>query len=452
MRFPNYLFVLFLVLISCKKEKQPGIVEQASIEPSITHLDSLLNNMLNCWFPAVMDTNNGGFYTNFEYNWRLSDNQPKNLLNHARGIWTASKAAGFYKNNPMYLEAATHGYNYLVKNFWDNEIGGFHSSSKSKPIGEYKNAYDNSFVIFALAEYAKMNDDPAIKEWLNNSFNWFENNVHDSIYGGYNHFVFPENNMNSQNSIDYKTETGWGETDWKNQNTSIHIMEAFTNLYQVIPEEKVRKRLEEIFLLIRDKMVHKNGHLQLYFLPDWTPISHKDSSRNYILENKRYDHISFGHDIETAYLLIETAEALYDKPDSITLQIAKKLTDHSLQYGMDNNNYGMFYEGYRFNGSNEVEIINEQKSWWVQAEAWHAFAVMQHYFPEEEKYKIAHKNMWKYIDEQMIDKSYGGWFNFGLDNNPENEKSKKGHSWKTAYHNGRALMQVIQYRRENLIK
>jgi mannose/cellobiose epimerase-like protein (N-acyl-D-glucosamine 2-epimerase family) len=45
----------------------------------------------------------------------------------------------------------------------------------------------------------------------------------------------------------------------------------------------------------------------------------------------------------------------------------------------------------------------------------------------------------------MIDPENGGWYNNGLDTDPENISRRKAHQWKGAYHNGRALFQVIKY-------
>ncbi|MEM1134663.1 MAG: AGE family epimerase/isomerase [Bacteroidota bacterium] len=444
---PSLLFcLLFLFLSSCNDNLSN--TNRTPKPDYVSQFDSVLQSLLNCWFPIIIDTTAGGYFCNFEYNWEKSEEQPKHLLHHARGLWTASKAATFYPENPIYKQTADHGYNYLISHFWDTSNQGFFSSLTHTQQFSYKNTYDNAFAIFALSEYAKINPDLVIKDWLKKSFDWFELHAHDKTHSGYFHFIIKKEDREAfLNSSQYKANNYWGNIDWKNQNTSIHIMEAFANMYLVMPSEQLRKRLEEIFLLIRDNMVSENGHLNLYFYPDWTPISHLDSSKNFILENKQFDHISFGHDIETAYLLLETAETLYGKPDSITQHIAKKLTDHSLKYGLDRDYYGMFYEGYRFKGSDSVSILNNQKAWWVQAEAWHTLALMKTLYPDEKLYSEAYPQLWKYINEQLLDKEYGGWYNNGLDTRPQTKLVKKGHPWKSAYHNGRALMQVLQYKK-----
>ena len=241
-------------------------------------------------------------------------------------------------------------------------------------------------------------------------------------------------------------DLGWGDPTWKDQNSSIHLMEALTILYQVLPTSIVKERLEEMLHLVRDTMVNPGGFLHLYFDQDWQPINHQDSSRAFILENLKYDHKSFGHDIETAYLLIEAAEVLYGKADPKTIEVAKKLVDHTIKYGFDQDFYGLFDRGYRFDQTGEIEIVNRQKVWWAQAEAWHALALISQFFPEDPTYPEACQKMWDYIKKEMIDTEHGGWYSSGLDENPESKMNKKASPWKGAYHNGRALMQVAKGR------
>ncbi|MBK8391900.1 MAG: hypothetical protein IPL23_22600 [Saprospiraceae bacterium] len=75
-------------------------------------------------------------------------------------------------------------------------------------------------------------------------------------------------------------------------------MEAFTNAYVVWPDERLRLRLEEMLLIVRDKMVNEKNGLNLYFDKDFKPITFEDDSRETILKNIHLDHISFGHNIE----------------------------------------------------------------------------------------------------------------------------------------------------------
>jgi mannobiose 2-epimerase len=195
-------------------------------------------------------------------------------------------------------------------------------------------------------------------------------------------------------------------------------------------------------------MTNDRGYLNLFFDRKWQPLSNSDSSKAYIISNPGLDHISFGHNIETAYLLLDASQALYGKPDSLTLQVAKKLIDHTMDFGFDKEYYGLFDKGYRFAPENNVEIIDSTKVWWAQAEAWHALALFADLYPQEDKYRYAFGKMWNYITQEIIDPQYGGWYNSGTDKNPWTTRQRKAHAWKGCYHDGRALMQVMTYARK----
>jgi len=441
-----YAFLTVYLLTGCKSARDNSVywgVETAEIETE-------LNSLLQCFYPRIIDTIHGGYWTNFENDWTLSKQQDKMLVTQARDLWTASRAVEFFPDNPVYKKAADHGYQFLTMEMWDTVYGGFfqnyYSDSAQKTDHSFKLTYGNAFALYALAEYARINKDPAVLEWVKKSFNWLENSVHDSVYSGYFNIAVPENIASSDPlSKNAVRRAGWGNPDWKDQNTSIHLMEAFTAAYQVLPEEPVRKRLTEMLTLIRDSMVNQAGYLNLYFTKKWEPLTNSDSSRAYILKNPGFDHISFGHNIETAYLLVDASRTLYGSCDSVTLSTAKKLIDHTIMYGFDQDSYGLYDKGYRFPPDNKVEIIDSTKVWWAQAEAWHALALFATLYPEETVYPKAFANMWLYIQKEIIDHQYGGWYNSGLDKNPETITLKKAHAWKGCYHDGRAMFQVLEY-------
>ncbi len=415
----------------------------------VTEIETELNNLLQTWFPCIIDTIHGGYWTNFEYNWTLSSNQDKMLVTQARGLWTASRAAQVYPDNPVYKKAADHGYQFLTGCMWDAEYGGFYqyyfSDSSQTVDPSFKLTYGNAFALFALAEYAKINRDPEVLEWVNKAFSWLENYAHDPDSKGYFNITIPENvaeyGFSAQEAV---RRAGWGSPDWKDQNTSIHLMEAFTAAYQVLPEEPLRIRLAEMLDLIRDTMVNQSGYLNLFFSKNWEPVTYKDSSRTSILRNIYLDHISFGHNIETAYLLVDASRALYGDPDQATMDVAKKLIDHTVAHGFDENYYGLYDKGYMFSPG-KIEIIDSTKTWWAQAEAWHALALFSTLYPKEKAYQEAIPNMWSYITGELIDHQYGGWYNNGLDKSPGNKTMQKAHQWKSCYHDGRALFLVLSY-------
>ncbi len=398
-----------------------------------------LNHLVELWYPRIVDTIQGGYWTNFESDWSRSDDQPKMLVTQARGLWTAARLAQYYPDRPELIEAAEHGFRFLTEELWEEERGGFRLHWPEKVEDQdYRLTYANAFALYALSEYAKINTKPVVREWVGRTFDWLESNAHDAELGGYFNLVLFDDATGANQ--------GWGNGKWKGQNTSIHLLEALTNTYQVLSEPRVKKRLEEMLLLVRDTFVRENGSLQLYFTNDWEAVDYKDSTRQYILDHIYDDHVSFGHDIETAFLLYEAAAVWREgEVDHKTLSVAKRMLDHTLATGFDKDFQGLFDKGYYLPGQANIEVLDRHKSWWAQAEAWHALALFSHLFPEDERYPKAYHAMWTYITEQLIDREHGGWYNAGLDESPQAIQQRKAHPWKGAYHNARALVQVLQY-------
>jgi mannobiose 2-epimerase len=164
-----------------------------------------------------------------------------------------------------------------------------------------------------------------------------------------------------------------------------------------------------------------------------------------ILRYKNLDHVSFGHDVETAYLMQEAAEALGWKDDKMTLAIGKKMVDHALVNGWDSTLGGFYDEGYYFNDKPGCTIINRSKNWWAQAEGLNTLLIFSELYPDDPMhYQDRFIKLWQYVQTYMIDHEHGDWYEEGLDNEPQRKTALKAHIWKATYHNFRALSNCIQ--------
>lgn len=409
-------------------------------------LEKLLKeNILEAWYPASVDTEYGGFLSDLSYDWKPEGSQNKTLVAQARHIWTCSRAAYFY-NDSSYKKLAEYGFHALRDHMWDSIYGGFYSSvSRNWSIIESmseKTAYGHAFTIYAMASYFDLSGDSAALHLAQKTFYWLEKNSHDPFYKGYFDMLLQDGSKKFD-SIKKDQKGIVDRAGWKDMNSSIHLLEAYTELYKVWPETLVRERLEEMFYLVRDTIIRPEGFMDLHFTPEWQPISFSDSSKSFILENFFYDHVSFGHDVEAAFLLLEAAHALGLPDETTTQQICKKVVDHSLATGWDNEKGGFYYGGYYFNGSENISIVDRNKQWWVQAEGLNTLLLMSKLFPEEDQYQQKFLEQWKYIDTYLIDHELGGWYHAGLDANPNSNKDPKANIWKVNYHTSRALINCI---------
>jgi mannobiose 2-epimerase len=196
-----------------------------------------------------------------------------------------------------------------------------------------------------------------------------------------------------------------------------------------------------MLFLIRDKIVTPKGYLTLFFKPDWTPVSYRDSSRAVLLNHRGLDHVSFGHDVETAYLMLEASHLLGLKNDTATARIAKKMVDHALNNGWDNAVGGFYDEGYYFKDKPGITIIADTKNWWAQAEGLNTLLMMSDLYPNSpQKYEEHFYKLWDYVQTYLIDHQHGDWYQGGIDKQPNYKLALKGQIWKGTYHNLRSFI------------
>ncbi len=411
---------------------------------------SLINGIIKRWYPLVLDEECGGYYTNISHDWKIMPEQEKMIVTQARHIWTLSKAAEFLNDKKNYERMARYGFSYLKNKMWDEKYGGFYQiRSRDGEATELegwlneKRVYGNAFAVFALAALYKLTDDLQVLNFAQRAFVWIENNAYDLKYKGYFQFLTAESEPFDNNS-DYKTiASDKNEVGLKDQNSSIHLLEAFTELYKVWQDPLVAERLQSLLEIIRDVIVTPQGYMQLFFNRNWTPVSFHDCSIEERKANFKLDHISFGHDYETAFLMLEASYALGLEDDVKTLATARKMLDHAIQYGWDEKAGGFFDGGYYLKGSDRCSIIRDTKSWWAQAEGLNALLLFANIFPEEKKYYKYFLRQWDYIKKFVIDSVNGDWFERGIDKEPQFKTKPKSHMWKCTYHTCRALMNCI---------
>lgn len=447
--FISILATVIATTSACKR--QDTTIKDKDIAKEIRN--SLDEFILSAWYPYSVDTKNGGFYSDFANDWTHTGPDYKMIVTQARHIWTTSTYAKLF-DSPEYLKYAEHGFQFIKEHMWDSVYGGFYMLRN--PQGNEidimytneKRAYGNAFAIYALAAYYEISKKVEVLNLAVEAFHWLDEHAHDSIYLGYYDMMTREGNLMFKTNFDTKSDDSL-RMSWKDHNSSIHILEAFSQLYKVWPDKTLRTRLEEMLHVVRDKITNNKGSLYLHSYEDWQPVSFNDSSKIFREENMLYDHISFGHDIETAYLLLEASHALKISNDTVTLRVAKKLIDQPISHAWDDKNGGLFYAGFYINDTDSVKIIEKKKSWWVQSETLNSLLLFSKLFPSESDYKTKFLKQWAYINTYMIDKKNKEWYRLGIDISLENKGEPKASIWKINYHNSRALMNCIQMLNNN---
>ena len=403
--------------------------------------------LLDIYYPRNTDTLYGGYLSALTYDVKPVGPQDKMIVTQARHTWSTAKAAMFY-HDTSYISMSAHGFYFLRDKMWDKQYGGFYNlvARDGTPKSIIKEAYGNAFAMYGLSAYYECSHDTAALKLAKTAFMWLEKNSHDSIYKGY----YQHLNRDGSHVIRTPDIKNTSDIGYKDQNSSIHLLEALTELYKVWPDMLVRERLQEMLELIRDKIVTPKGWLQMYFTYDWKPVSYRDMPDSVIKKNHYIDHVSFGHDVETAYLMQEADETLNGRASEKTLAVGKKMVDHALHNGWDNTVGGFYDEGYYFKNKPGLTITYKSKNWWAQAEALNTLLMFSYMYPNDNLHYLQHFfKEWQYVQTYLIDHQYGDWYEEGLDNSPEYKTKPKAHIWKGSYHNFRALMNCIKRIDEN---
>ncbi|WP_299666520.1 AGE family epimerase/isomerase [uncultured Polaribacter sp.] len=377
-----------------------------------------LTSLLHFWSTEALDLKNGGFLGEIDGLGNKNNFATKGAVLNSRILWTFSAAYRITKNE-KYKEMADLQYQYIINHFWDQKHGGliWEVDHLGNAINKRKQAYAQGFGIYAFSEYYKATDTEESLDYAKTLYHILESKFYDTKYSGYIEALQEDwsriNDMRlSDKDLNYP----------KSMNTHLHILEPYANLYRVWKDKSLKNNIIELLSIFQNKIIDKKtGHFNLFFGMDWT---NKSAA------------ISFGHDIEGAWLLHEAAQVIEDKTIIEKVQeTAVKLVDLTVEKGLDK-------DGSLFNEL-DGNVYDTDKHWWVQAEA--IVGLMDAYVinPKQE-YLDGMLKIWDFIKNHLIDRKNGEWF-WRVDTNgqPIARDYKLGF-WKCPYHNSRALMEIIE--------
>jgi mannobiose 2-epimerase len=401
--------------------------------------NELHDNILSYWMKYSMEKDGDGFYGAVDLN-----NQPVLLANktcvlNARILWTFAAAAKMFPGKG-YEEVAHNAYRVVTTDFADKVHGGFFMelSSSNKVVSDIKHTYVQAFVIYSLCKYYEFSPTQEVMKEIQNFFFQLDGKTKDPHNPGYLEAFTRDWKLYEENRMADNNEP-------KSMNTHLHLVEAFAAVYKVWKGDLIKQRLTELLEIFIHHIIRKDGHLGVFFTADFSETADSKGI------------CSFGHDIEASWLLWEAAEILRDqlikeriKPLIVTIAHAV------LREGVDKDG-GLFLESTRF-GSH----LRTNKHWWLQAENLVGFMNM-YQLTGDPGYWETVKLTWDFIARCVIDHEGGEWFTkvnrlgqpflieLSDDPSPFYRNDWKIDPWKCPYHNGRAMMELIQ-RLDGLVK
>ncbi|MDO6429261.1 AGE family epimerase/isomerase [Flavitalea sp. BT771] len=378
-----------------------------------------LRHILDYWRQFTIDNAHGGFYGRLTNDNHVVEGAVKGAVLNARILWSFS-AAYLLEEDPGYLQLAERSLAYIRQHFVDQQLGGVYWSvtASGEPADTKKQIYAIAFVIYALAEFHQAKADDDVLELAKKLYRDIEDHSYDRIRGGYMEAFTRDWQPIADLRLSDKDAN-----EKKTMNTHLHILEAYTNLYRVWPDDHLAQKIRHLIDVFTDHIIDlRTHHLHLFFDEDWA---------------LRSDFISYGHDIEASWLLLEAAEALGDQAlIRETKDLAVKIAIAST--GGLNPDGSLSYEF-----SREDNRLIAERHWWVQAEAIVGFLNAWQLTGEMHFHRIF-QAAWTYTKKYIIDGQKGEWFWGRTADGAIMEGEDKAGFWKCPYHNSRACIEVIR--------
>lgn len=378
-----------------------------------------LDSILTFWSEKTVDERHGGFYGEISGSMNVDSEAPKGLVLNARILWTFASACR-HRFTPRYRELADRAYVYLLEHFLDHKHGGYYWSvdCEGNKLNGKKQVYGQAFVVYALAEYYRATEEPQALEHAQTLFRLMEDKCCDRVHGGYFEAYAEDWSATDDYSLSSKDLN-----ESKSMNTHLHVLEAYTNLYRVWPSDVLRKQLAALIEVTARRIINpQSGHFWLFFDDAW---------------HVKSDHISYGHDIEGSWLLLEAAETL-GEPGAIARakELAVLMAEAVYTRGLDD-------DGALFNEAGPHGLIDDAKDWWPQAEAVVGF-LNAYGLTADRRYLTAALQCWAFIERYMIDRVHGEWYEQVSRDRQPNMAKNKVDAWKCPYHSARACLETIE--------
>ncbi|MEZ7516653.1 AGE family epimerase/isomerase [Flavobacterium frigidarium] len=389
-------------------------IKQKQLKAELT---AELYNILSYWSDNTMDNKNGGFVGQIDGNNEIVSDAEKGSVLNARILWTFSSSYQLSKNE-KHKNVAKRAFDYLSTHFYDAESGGLFWSinADTSPKDTKNQIYALAFAIYGLSEYYIISKDEKALEMAINLYHKIQQYSYDPINKGY-----LEAFTRDWQNIDDLRLSDKDANEKKTMNTHLHIVEGFANLYKVWKDETLRNVIVELLETIETHFINeKTGHLHLFFDEKWV---------------EKPDVISYGHDIEAAWLLQQCAEIVDDKKLIANYKkYALQMTNATLE-GIDTDG-GLWYEF-----DPETNELIDEKHWWPQAELLIGFYNAYQLTGNENYFEVVLKN-WEFIKTHIVDSQNGEWF-WGVNRDYSLIEKDKAGFWKCPYHNGRACLELI---------
>lgn len=376
----------------------------------------LTERMLPFWM-KLRDEEFGGYYGWMDFDGNIDKKASKGCILNSRILWYFSNAAELLHREDL-LEEAKHAYEFLRDYCIDKTYKGVYWSISydGTPEETIKHTYNQAFAIYALSSYYYASGCEEALHLAQELYDVVESRCTDAQ--GYlesfaRDFALERNEKLSENGVIAD----------RTMNTLLHVLEAYTELYRVSREERVGNRLAEIIELFEKHVYNpEKSRQEVFFDMNWNSI---------------IDLHSYGHDIETSWLMDRACDVLgradvTERLRVITGVLADKILERA-------------YEEHSVLNECEDGVDDKTRVWWIQAESMVGFYNAWECHGQKPEYLQTVYEIWEYVKQYLLDPREGmEWYWEVDEHHMPTSRRPIVEPWKCPYHNGRMCFELIK--------
>ena len=375
----------------------------------------VLQRITPFWLELI-DLDHGGFVgAAFSRSQPIRDADKSGVL-QCRILWFFSTAYD-WSGDPVLLAAASHAFDFIGARFFDPDSDGVFWSVQAdgRPADPQKHAYAQAFAIFGLAAYHRASGSSQALGLAKRLYQALESRAADHAFGGYNEA------FNRDWSEAANERLGRPDAP-KTFNTHLHLAEAYFALWEVWPDPELKARIEALLGLLMGAMFDQRQATFLqYFEADWQSLD---------------EGLSFGHDIEAAWLIRRIAEGIGSPTAPVISPDLSRVAAQVLSKAVEP-------DGGVISGRGAWGEWDDGKVWWVQAEALVGF-IDAFERSRDALFLAATEQVWGFVANRVSDPVDGEW-RARIDRpGVAPRREFRASAWKCPYHNGRACMELAK--------
>lgn len=366
---------------------------------------NLLEDVMPFWMKYSNDEQ-GGYFTCLDREGRVFDTD-KFMWLQGRQIWTLATLYNRVENRGEWLDFATHGADFILKNGRDGE-GNFYFSltREGKPLVQPYNIFSDCFAALGLgALYTATKKD----QYAEIARATFMNIIRrrDNTKGKYNK-LYP------------------GTRDLKGFSLPMILCNLSVEMEHLLDKQLVESLIEEVIHEVMDVFYQADNGLILENV--YADGSFCDSFEGRL--------VNPGHVLEAMWFVMDLAVR---RNDSKLIDKAVEIALRTLDFGWDPEFGGILYFK-DIQGHPPQQLEWDQKLWWVHVEALVCMAKAWQ-LTDNERCKAWFQKLHTYTYDRFADPAYGEWYGY-LNRRGEVLLPLKGGKWKGCFHVPRGLLQL----------